>query len=932
MRVAASVWLTMLASKASRRTRSLLRCIGQHPWEFGWGRLWHNSSLYWIVPFSPIFTSLGALVYVGETDNMHRRAYEHLLRLLAPRGVTQQPFFDIIRGCADTPTSLRASVSEWLFIPVSLVQPDVRKRLERDMIQRVGSLNPPRVYALLNSRQHRKRARSLKLFEQHRPVKRLRLESQCREFNGTSNLYTHKQRRRELQNIAAALSGHKFPGHCQYALTAWRLSPGPWVYVVNRICNTEEGLRRRRGLWAIRLISKRRPDLPSPISRIRCSLPWVGTLQGRKIMMNAIKRLLQHWKAEGRWVPVLRHARVVFSWTRTPSLSKALSSASQLAEIICSSTPPACKCALRQHGPERWTGIVIDGCFHVASPQSCIPWPADLCQLADVPASLTLPPKHSRVVASVRDCLRGLQKRCRVPVNDVFLEDVAVDASQQLRKLLDRFSADFPVSWEEIRRAKHFLNGFYVQYFDHNSSAIGAFCPALVRQVARKLLDLGDVAEQDNFTWSADFGSHHIQMLLNSMANIDGLPLDLQPCRVSRTRASEWRLGHPTLLPKWKAPGWKWRLVIDKHLTPRNALHSLACRGIDAALDSLPRHWWSDCRSVQEVITLSSAFNAHLKHACPQGFHRLTVSFDMVDCFHHLPCAEASQIWKSVCAYWESCGVNCVTVPKRAGIGRARLGKYDLPGFCTMSFQHIGIILSEFLATNYVHLRGFLGREVKGAPMGDALSGAILRLFKFSRERHEIPGIVAETDTCTKILHLSGLQVLVLDVSFRDDLRLFCAWSSQLSTSQVAAWANNALHDRYTVGSMTLERSETDSFVGLKTRWTATSLQFAPCFDDSYARDSPTIKPWKSWAPRAQLQAVVYGMLCRCWYQCNEPEARASSFLNAFLVLRRAGYPDEEIQARARRWALSWKPPGCSSVPAMNAIDVNTACAKFCSG
>ena len=124
--------------------------------------------------------------------------------------------------------------------------------------------------------------------------------------------------------------------------------------------------------------------------------------------------------------------------------------------------------------------------------------------------------------------------------------------------------------------------------------------------------------------------------------------------------------------------------------------------------------------------------------------------------------------------------MNSVTVPRRAGIGRARLGKYDLPGFCTISFEHIGIILSDFLTTNYVQLHGFVGREVKGARMGDALSGAILRLFKFSRERHPVPGIVAETDTCTKILRLSGQQALVPDVSFRDDLRLFCAWSSRL--------------------------------------------------------------------------------------------------------------------------------------------------------
>ena len=106
MRVGASVWLTMLASKASCRTSFLLRCIGQHPWDIGWERLWHNSALYWIVLVSPIFTSLGALVYLGEADNTHRRAHEHLLRLLAPRGVTQQPF---LMSFGDVPTHPRPS-------------------------------------------------------------------------------------------------------------------------------------------------------------------------------------------------------------------------------------------------------------------------------------------------------------------------------------------------------------------------------------------------------------------------------------------------------------------------------------------------------------------------------------------------------------------------------------------------------------------------------------------------------------------------------------------------------------------------------------------------------------------------------------------------------------------------------------------------------
>ena len=61
------------------------------------------------------------------------------------------------------------------------------------MIQRAGTLNPPRVYAFLNSRQHQKRARSLKLFEPHRPVQRLRLESQSRGFSRKSKQLAFSQ-------------------------------------------------------------------------------------------------------------------------------------------------------------------------------------------------------------------------------------------------------------------------------------------------------------------------------------------------------------------------------------------------------------------------------------------------------------------------------------------------------------------------------------------------------------------------------------------------------------------------------------------------------------------------------------------------------------------------------------------------------------------
>ena len=46
-----------------------------------------------------------------------------------------------------------------------------------------------------------------------------------------------------------------------------------------------------------------------------------------------------------------------------------------------------------------------------------------------------------------------------------------------------------------------------------------------------------------------------------------------------------WTIAHPAILPKFKAPGVKWRLLINKRRTPCNTLHSIVCRAIDALFE-----------------------------------------------------------------------------------------------------------------------------------------------------------------------------------------------------------------------------------------------------------------------------------------------------------------------------------------------------------
>ena len=79
--------------------------------------LWRSPTLYIGVRARLARSSLGALVYVGESVDFSRRAYEHVLRLLRPHACTQQPFYAVVRGRPLDLHSMKCNVSQWLFIP-----------------------------------------------------------------------------------------------------------------------------------------------------------------------------------------------------------------------------------------------------------------------------------------------------------------------------------------------------------------------------------------------------------------------------------------------------------------------------------------------------------------------------------------------------------------------------------------------------------------------------------------------------------------------------------------------------------------------------------------------------------------------------------------------------------------------------------------------
>jgi hypothetical protein len=323
---------------------------------------------------------------------------------------------------------------------------------------------------------------------------------------------------------------------------------------------------------------------------------------------------------------------------------------------------------------------------------------------------------------------------------------------------------------------------------------------------ARDCLDLATSSDdaKPNFEWAIGLTP---AQAIKHMSTIHGLPKELTPfgrCVVPR---SSWRVASPRFLPKWKAPGIKWRTIIGKRLTPCNQIHSIACRCIDVLLDKFPTESWSDLRAARPFIDACLDFNKRV-HEFFRSPRSTTSASDMCDCYHHIPCNEVERYWAELRSYWEAAGIYQISVPLQGGQGPGKLGNFSAPGWITVSLEHLSSIVKHFACTNYVQIGDVVGREVNGVPMGDALSNAALRLFKWSRERSggltEIDHVLRFKGSHVQLVHLNGCNVLVLDVSFRDDLRQFSCWDSfsSLTEDQVQAWAWERMTARYHVGSM----------------------------------------------------------------------------------------------------------------------------------
>ena len=196
-------------------------------------------------------------------------------------------------------------------------------------------------------------------------------------------------------------------------------------------------------------------------------------------------------------------------------------------------------------------------------------------------------------------------------------------------------------------------------------------------------------------------------------------------------------------------------------------------------------------------------------------------------------------------------------------------------------------------------LKDFWG-GLKGVPQGHALSSAFLRLWKW-------------------LIHLNGSNFLVLDVSYRDDLRMFFSWKKggKLTQSQLLSWSWVQFRNRFECSSMKLDDSDPGVFVGLRCIWNDAQLALAPNMAEAFAGfsyhriDWFPIMPWCSWMPPQQRVNAVRGLMCHVFYLSSNRTMRLDSMKEALVTLVfNAGFPSSFVRRRCSNWASSWVPKG----------------------
>ena len=884
--------------------------------------LWQRAALYWIIHVSRHRR------YGGEALLLSRRAANHCSRILDTTGTTQQHFFQFIRLGRCAHQHLAPRLAGWIFLPIRrcTALKVMRLRCERAMILGCQlELNPPFVKALKSERDvHRKRQQAdMALLQCNaRPFKRRLLERDDggkRVFSVSAQLPSVPSPCSLLDSARLAICAHRsniLEPEARDIIS--HLSPRSFALVYKRALSRETGWRRQRGVTFLNAVLRTRRDLVSPIRMLRWSLPWLGPSNTDFDTKNRIKlciaRMLSIVKDGGNYLPLDKRARLSLQWSTGPTFASLVQPSFAHRTDFDDCSTFKCTC---DNLPANWPRVYTDWGPHVVCEQADAPWPASLCHYRTLPASTRFPPSSLEIAQAVDRNVRQFAHRAR-------LSSASLDACSHEGASLSEFlcsvvsRSDARNRRVDIARIRKWASGLHIYPFDHALACLGFFCPTVILLGAQKSYYFGMFSMDDApFQWDRKLSPELLvawrTACKTKFGTFDSLPAALKPAALSSVARKDWDAPLCKLLPKFKCPGFKWRTIIDKHRFPRAGVHSCAARAISFLVGLASPCVLSAFERLDQLLKEFDEFNMFLVEM--PGAECCWAGGDFVDCFTNLDLPDVVLYWHEFTLWLVEQGISSVSVAKRPRQGTPHIGLSTRPGWATFTLETLTSILLEFTCSNVVRFGSTVGAQVLGGPMGDPMSDAALRIWKWGRETSrpvahtmfEKLGWSQENSRVHTAL-FKGARVVFLFVSFKDDCRSWAAWQpcSAFSKHDMEQYLFQRFCATYSHGRMKIKRVSDPVFVGVIAQFDGCRLRCRAAWgkpnealiDAVYLhRNASRFQDWSSWAPVAQKRGLVLSLIHRCVYLSNsEIDIRESAFEVFLLLISAAHFPTKFLR------------------------------------
>lgn len=194
------------------------------------------------------------------------------------------------------------------------------------------------------------------------------------------------------------------------------------------------------------------------------------------------------------------------------------------------------------------------------------------------------------------------------------LDKVDVVAIKHNWRLIDLFATQSS-DVLHARRAALFIQDFWVEVKDHAPHQVQVVCPGLPFAAIHRVWEFGRFAWGGHFAYGSflDFGYRNRDSLLEAITNVDTIPAELAPGRISRHKRATWDIARArrTLL-KESDPSNAHRPLCNRENYLTAALDFILCRAGVAGLCALDVSEHLDVDAPSVVVAAFRELSGHV--------------------------------------------------------------------------------------------------------------------------------------------------------------------------------------------------------------------------------------------------------------------------------------------------------------------------------